>query len=106
MGARRYLRGEPATFAHQGHGRRQARGSNVYYSVNRPCPAGDQKGFGGKCNVDDIIAIRALAFDIDIIKRPFDSATLGRFHRARIYRDVAPIIAHQHRRRVSDNLHT
>src|ERR1700722_179048 len=44
---------------------RQARGSNVYYSVNRPCPAGDQKGFGGKCNVDDIVAIRALAFDID-----------------------------------------
>jgi hypothetical protein len=44
---------------------RQARGSNVYYSVNRPCPVGDQKGFGGKCNVDDIIAIRALAFDID-----------------------------------------
>jgi hypothetical protein len=44
---------------------RQARGSNVYYSVNRPCPVGDQKGFGGKCNVDDIVAIRALAFDID-----------------------------------------
>jgi hypothetical protein len=45
--------------------KRQARGSNVYYSVNRPCPVGDQKGFNGKCNVDDIIAIRALAFDID-----------------------------------------
>jgi len=44
---------------------RQARGSNVYYSVNRPCPASDQKGYRGKCNVDDIIAIRALAFDID-----------------------------------------
>ena len=44
---------------------RQARGSNVYYSVNRPRPASDQKGFGGKCNLDDIIAIRALAFDID-----------------------------------------
>jgi hypothetical protein len=58
---------------------RQERGSNVYYSVNRPCPAGDQKGFGGKCNVDDIIAIRALAFDIDITKRPFDSGLLVDF---------------------------
>jgi hypothetical protein len=55
---------------------RQARGSNVYYSVNRPCPVGDQKGFGGKCSVEDIVAIRALAFDIDIIKRPFDNQLL------------------------------
>jgi hypothetical protein len=55
---------------------RQARGSNVYYSVNRPCPVGDQKGFGGKCSVEDIAAIRALAFDIDIIKRPFDNQLL------------------------------
>jgi hypothetical protein len=45
---------------------RQARGSNVYYSVNRPCPAGEQLGSGGKCNVDDIIAVRSLAFDIDL----------------------------------------
>ena len=58
---------------------RQARGSNVYYGVNRPCPAGDQKGFGGKCSVEDIVAIRALAFDVDIIKRPFDSALLVDF---------------------------
>jgi hypothetical protein len=47
---------------------RQARGSNVYYGVNRPCPVGEQKGFNGKCNVDDIITIRALAFDVDISK--------------------------------------
>jgi hypothetical protein len=46
--------------------KRQARGSNVYYGVNRPCPAGEQKGFNGKCNVNDIVAIRALAFDIDL----------------------------------------
>jgi hypothetical protein len=59
--------------------KRQARGSNVYYSVNRPCPVGDQKGYNGKCNVDDIIAIRALAFDIDIIKRPFDPTHLFEF---------------------------
>jgi hypothetical protein len=45
--------------------KRQARGSNIYYGVNRPCPVGEQRGFHGKCNVDDILAIRALAFDID-----------------------------------------
>jgi hypothetical protein len=46
--------------------KRQARGSNVYYGVNRPCSAGEQQGFSGKCSVNDIIAIRALAFDIDL----------------------------------------
>lgn len=49
---------------------RQARGSNVYYGVNRLCPVTEQRGWNGKCNVDDIIAIRALAFDVDITKRP------------------------------------
>ena len=58
---------------------RQARGSNVYYGVNRPCAVGLQQGWKGKCNVDDIIAIRALAFDIDIIKRPFDNQLLIEF---------------------------
>ena len=58
---------------------RQGRGSNVYYSVNRPCPVTQQQGLAGKCNVEDIIAIRALAFDIDITKRPFDSALLVDF---------------------------
>jgi hypothetical protein len=58
---------------------RQARGSNVYYGVNRPCPVGDQKGSRGKCNVEDIVAIRALAFDIDIIKRPFNNHLLLAF---------------------------
>jgi hypothetical protein len=47
--------------------KRQARGSNVYYSVNRPCRITEQTGSGGKNNIDDIIAIRALAFDIDFI---------------------------------------
>jgi hypothetical protein len=58
---------------------RQQRGSNVYYGVNRPCPTWQQKGQRGKCNVEDIIAIRALAFDVDIIKRPFNNALLVNF---------------------------
>ena len=50
--------------------KRQARGSNVYYGVNRSCSASDQQGWNGKCNADDIIAIRALAFDVDFkVKR-------------------------------------
>ena len=48
--------------------RRQARGANVYYGVNRPCPVGQQQGFNGKCNAGDIIAIRAIAFDIDFFQ--------------------------------------
>jgi hypothetical protein len=48
--------------------KRQARGSNVYYGVNRPCSASDQQGSYGKCNADDIIGIRALAFDIDLFR--------------------------------------
>jgi hypothetical protein len=44
---------------------RQARGSNVYYGVNKPCPITQQQGSRGKCNVEDIVAIRALAFDVD-----------------------------------------
>jgi hypothetical protein len=56
--------------------KRQARRSNVYYGVNRPCSATKQQGSRGKCNVDDIVAIRALAFDIDITKRPFDNKLL------------------------------
>jgi hypothetical protein len=58
---------------------RQHRGSNVYYSVNRPCPVTEHQGYAGKNNVEDILAIRALAFDIDITKRPFDSALLVDF---------------------------
>jgi hypothetical protein len=71
--------------AHQRNGlieeirKRQARGSNIYYGVNRPCPVGEQRGLNGKCNVDDIIAIRALAFDIDITKRPFEHEHLIEF---------------------------
>ena len=58
---------------------RQTRGSNVYYSVNEPCPKAARVGANGKNNTDDIIAIRALAFDIDIIKRPFDTDLLFDF---------------------------
>jgi hypothetical protein len=46
---------------------RQARKSNVYYSVNRPCHIREQQGAYGKNNIDDIIAIRALGFDIDVL---------------------------------------
>jgi hypothetical protein len=45
--------------------KRQARGSNVYYSVNRPCPVIERQGANGKNNIDDIICVRAMAFDID-----------------------------------------
>lgn len=50
--------------------KRQARGSNVYYSVNRPCSLKTQQGKNGKNNAEDIVAIRALAFDVDFrVKR-------------------------------------
>jgi hypothetical protein len=58
---------------------RQARGSNVYYSVNAPVSSERRQGAHGKNNIDDIIAVRALAFDIDIIKRPFDNGLLLSF---------------------------
>jgi hypothetical protein len=58
---------------------RQRRGSNVYYSVNEPCSKDKRIGQNGKNTTDDIIAINALAFDIDIIKRPFDSTLLVDF---------------------------
>jgi hypothetical protein len=48
--------------------KRQDRGSNVYYGVNRPRSASDQYGSYGKCTVDDIIVIRAMAFDIDFFQ--------------------------------------
>jgi hypothetical protein len=46
---------------------RQIRGSNVYYSVNHPCKVSERQGFYGKNNIDDIIAINALGFDIDVL---------------------------------------
>jgi hypothetical protein len=58
---------------------RQSRGSNIYYSVNRPCPTADRVGANGKNNIDDIIAIRALAFDIDVVRRPFNNDLLVNF---------------------------
>jgi hypothetical protein len=45
---------------------RQRRKSNVYYGVNRACSVAEQQGYRGKCNAEDIITIRALAFDIDL----------------------------------------
>lgn len=55
---------------------RQDRRSNVYYSVNGPCSAGEQQGHNGKCNAEDIIAIRALAFDVDF-ERKNDPGLVG-----------------------------
>jgi hypothetical protein len=69
---------------------RQARGSNVYYSVNEPCPKDVRVGANGKNNTDDIIAIRALAFDIDIIKRPFDTDLLLDFINKTLTRALQP----------------
>jgi len=68
--------------------KRQARGSNVYYGVNRP--RSHPQGNSGKCSVDDIIAIRALAFDIDIIKRPFDNRLLLDFINERLTGALRP----------------
>jgi hypothetical protein len=54
---------------------RQKRKSNVYYSVNEPCKVSKRQGANGKNNIDDIISIRALAFDIDFtsFKRDYDA---------------------------------
>jgi hypothetical protein len=51
---------------------RQKRKSNVYYSVNRPCKVTERQGAYGKNNIDDIIAARALAFDIDFTVKKTD----------------------------------
>lgn len=56
--------------------KRQARKSNVYYSVNRPCKVSDRQGSGGKNNIDDIILIRAMAFDIDFTSFQRDYETV------------------------------
>jgi hypothetical protein len=45
----------------------QAHGSNVYYSVNLPCPEKEQVGANGKCNADDMLCVRALVFDVDFM---------------------------------------
>jgi hypothetical protein len=55
---------------------RQDRKSNVYYSVNYPCKVSERQGWWGKNNIDDIIEISALGFDIDIIERPFNDNLL------------------------------
>jgi hypothetical protein len=72
--------------------KRQRRGSNVYYSVNRPCPIGKRTGLYGKNNIDDIIAIRALAFDIDFTcaKTPEIIAALLEFVDKTLIGDLRP----------------
>ena len=57
---------------------RQSHGSNLYYSVNRPCEIIYHEGNNGKCNADDIIAIRAIAIDADVIIKN-DSTSIKSF---------------------------
>ena len=50
--------------------------TGIWRMSGHPSVQQAQQGWAGKNNVDDIIAIRALAFDVDITKRPFDNALL------------------------------
>jgi hypothetical protein len=59
--------------------KRQARKSNVYYSVNRPCKVTNRQGKGGKNNIEDIIIIRAMAFDIDFTSFERDQESVLNF---------------------------
>jgi hypothetical protein len=74
--------------------KRQARGSNVYYSVNRPCHVTERQGANGKNNIDDIIAVRAMAFDIDFTTKrseELDKALLN-FINTKLIGDLKPSV--------------
>jgi hypothetical protein len=71
---------------------RQARKSNVYYSVNRPCKVSLRQGWWGKNNIDDIIAIRALAFDIDFTSFQRDADKIEFFIDEKLTGDIRPSI--------------
>jgi hypothetical protein len=60
----------------------------------RPCRADKQQGFNGKCNVDDIISIRALAFDVDftVKKNPDLVKTLLAFIHTRLTGALRPTL--------------
>jgi hypothetical protein len=69
---------------------RQSFKSNVYYSVNRPCKVSLRQGWFGKNNIDDIIAIRALAFDIDFTSFQRDADMITKFIDDNIKDDIRP----------------
>jgi hypothetical protein len=71
---------------------RQDRKSNVYYSVNRPCRVPQRQGVWGKNNIDDIIAIRALAFDIDFTSFQRDADQIASFIDEKLTGDIRPSI--------------
>jgi hypothetical protein len=71
---------------------RQDRKSNVYYSVNRPCKVSQRQGWWGKNNIDDIIAIRALAFDIDFTSFQRDADQIAAFIDEKLIGDICPSV--------------
>ena len=87
---------------------RQKRGSNVYYSVNRPCPIGSRTGLWGKNNIDDIIAIRALAFDIDFTASKTDESIIAMlsFFDNFLINELRPSLVISTGRRLSTYIHT
>jgi hypothetical protein len=71
---------------------RQSFKSNVYYSVNRPCKVSLRQGWFGKNNIDDIIAIRALAFDIDFTSFQRDADMVTKFIDDKLKDNIRPSI--------------
>lgn len=71
---------------------RQFHKSNVYYSVNRPCKVSQRQGWWGKNNIDDIIAIRALAFDIDFTSFKRDQDAVAKFIDDKLTDDIRPSV--------------
>jgi hypothetical protein len=69
---------------------RQERKSNVYYSVNRPCKVSERQGWWGKNNIDDIISIRALVFDIDFTSFQRDQESVLKFIGEKLTNELQP----------------
>jgi hypothetical protein len=69
---------------------RQKCKSNVYYSVNCPCHVSERKGANGKNNIDDIIAINALAFDIDFTSFQRDQEEVLKFINDNLKNELQP----------------
>jgi hypothetical protein len=69
---------------------RQSYKSNVYYSVNRPCKVSERQGWWGKNNIDDIIAIRALGFDIDFTSFQRDQEAVLTFIDKNLVNELKP----------------
>jgi hypothetical protein len=71
---------------------RQERKSNVYYSVNRPCKVSERQGWWGKNNIDDIIRIRALGFDIDFTSFQRDQEAVLKFISDKLINELQPSV--------------